>query len=373
MQLVVAIIVVIIIYILQQKLYLRLWDKGLDIDISFHDDYVNVGEKSYLTEVINNDKFLPMPVFHVKFSTSRSFEFDDYENTSVTDAYHRNDVFSVMGNQKITRKLCFKAMKRGYYSIDSINIIAKDFFMTRTFAATVDNMTSIYVFPKKQKGIDLEAACNTIIGDLEIRRNLIEDPYIFTGIREYDRGDSLNRVNWKATARTNDLMVNVYGYSSEQQIKILLNMETNSIIKTEYLQEIAIELASSMAQYFIAKNVPVGIESNANDIVTGKVNSVKCGSSANHMITIDKYLSRLTGNNGIEDFLAIVSSSINNDYSSVSYVVISSYYRDDLLVKLDYLIKSGKSVCMLVPYLNINKPAFSRPYMYGWEVRLDEA
>lgn len=375
MPLVVAIIVVLIIYGLQQKLYLRFWNQDLKVNIAFHDSYVQVGEKSYLTEEIENAKFLPMPVFHVKFFTSRTFTFDDCENTSVTDAYHRNDVFSVLGNQKITRHLDFTTKKRGFYEIPEISVIAKDFFMTRTFAMNLKNNSSLYVFPKKIEGPDFDVICNQLLGEIEVKNSLLEDPFLFRGIREYMPGDSLSRMNWKATAKTSNMMVNQFGHSSEQQVKILLNLDTNTMVKTDFLREICISFASSAAEYFISKNIPVMISTNGLDVKTKDMIQVMPGCTADHLITINKSLARVGENQEIESFLDILNDEIIGGNNNISYLIISSYYKEDLLLKLDYMVSNNMSVKMAVPFYDIQSREFAnlkRPYITGWEVKFDE-
>ena len=87
--------------------------------------------------------------------------------------------------------------------------------------------------------------CSHLLGELETRRNQMEDPYTFRGIREYTYGDTYGKINWKATAKASKLMVNMYGYTSEQRVRILLNLETNIMVKTEYLQEMSIRMAGT--------------------------------------------------------------------------------------------------------------------------------
>lgn len=126
MNLIVALVIASLVYIVQKRLYAKWWNRNLDVTISFEDTCVREGDASALTEVIYNGKFLPLPVFHVKFSTDRSFRFADTENTVVTDSYYRNDVFSVLGYRKITRRLPFQTGKRGLYGIPSLNMTARD-------------------------------------------------------------------------------------------------------------------------------------------------------------------------------------------------------------------------------------------------------
>ncbi len=372
MKLIAAIAIALILFLWQQNLYKRLWDEGLDVDISFKDSYINTGDKSSLVEVINNDKILPLPVLHVKFSTERSFQFDNYENVSVTDCYHRNDAFSVASNQKITRVLDFKATKRGVYTINGITITAKDFFMTKTFAAGISCYDVIYVLPRKIEAPELNIFFNTILGDMETKRGLLEDPYTFRGIKEYDRRDNMSKINWKATARSSTLMVNQYGYSWEPRVKLLLNLDTNLMIKSDYITELSIELASSIAQLFIEKGVSVALQSNGLDGKNQPLGYVRGGTTREHLITIDKYLASISNNSEIDGFLDIVDDLVDNYDGDSTYIIISSYYKNNLLHKIDYLKESGMDVHMIVPYFHIQKISDEREYMYQWEVKLDE-
>lgn len=372
MQLIIAIAIAIFIFIWQKSLYNRMWDEGLRVDIRFKDSYINAGERSALIEVINNAKLLPLPVLHIKFSTERSFIFDNQDNVSVTDCYHRNEAFSIMGNQKITRKLEFQATKRGVFSINGVTVTAKDFFMTKTFAAPLECYNKLYIFPRKIETPEFETFFNTVMGEIEARKGLLEDPYTFRGIRDYDIRDNMSKINWKASAKSGQLMVNQYGYSWEPRIKILINLDTNLMIKGDYITELCIELASSIAMQFLSNRVSVGLVSNGLDEKKQLLGSLSSGTTMEHMVTIDKYLAAIGENSGIEGFVDIIDGLIDTYDRESTYIIISPYHRDDLLDKLDYLREIGMDFHMLVPYLDIQGITNRREYMYDWEVELDE-
>lgn len=373
MELIVAITIAIVIYAVQTMLYRRLWDRNLTVAIRFEDECVMTGSETSLLEIINNAKFLPMAVFHVKFSCSKAFRFDDRENAVITDAYYRNDVFSVMGNQKISRRLTFTPEHRGYYEISSFHILTRDFFLSNRFAKVVNNDTHIYVLPGKRQEEALEIWFQNILGEILNRRSLLEDSYTFRGIRDYDRSDTIRSINWKATARTNDLMVNVHDRTSEQRVKLLLNLETNTMLKIEEMQELAIELTSTLAQKFLEEKLPVSMTSNGMDVITGEYGGIDFGGTYNHMLTIDRYLARISTSGGIEGFLKLVKAEMSNKDPGVSYVIISPYCKKDLIEVLDQMEAQGIFVQMLVPYYDIQPLEYKRAYIHGLEVKLTDA
>lgn len=73
------------------------------------------GESCELLETIENRKLLPLPVLKVKFQVSRQLAFEDAgTESSVTDQYYRNDVFSVRPYTRHIRSLRFTCKKRGF-------------------------------------------------------------------------------------------------------------------------------------------------------------------------------------------------------------------------------------------------------------------
>lgn len=373
MELIVAIAIAIVIYSVQTMLYRKFWDQNLMVTIRFEDECVMAGGKTSLLEVINNAKFLPMAVFHVKFSCSKTFRFDDRENSVVTDAYHRNDVFSIMGNQKISRRLTFTAEHRGYYEINSLHILTRDFFLSNRFAKLLNNDTHIYVLPRKRQGEELAILFQNILGEILNRRSLLEDPYTFRGIRDYDRSDSLRSINWKATARTNELMVNIHERASEQRVKLLLNLETNTMIKTEEMQEIAIELSSTIAQRMIEEKIPVAFASNGLDVITEEFGMVDFGCTYNHMLAIDQCLARISNCGGVEAFQNLLEKELSDRNQDTFYIIVSPYVKNDLINVLDTMIESGLYVQMIVPYYDIQTMENQRPYIHELEVKLSDA
>ena len=373
MRLFLAIIIAYVIYRIQHSLYRNNWKSKLNVAVRFRDYDCSVGDKNVLIETINNAKSLPLPVLHAKFSVDRGLVFENLDNSVVTDGYYRNDVFCVLGNQKITRQLVFCAQKRGYYEIPSVELVAKDFFLLGFFAQKVKNHTNLHVHPAPIVGEQIDTLSMTLMGDLQVRKNLLEDPFVFSGIREYTYGDAMRRVNWKASARTGALMVNQYQYSSDQCIKILLNMEPYSMDRPEGLQEESIGLASELCGRYLQENVPVMFESNALDKVSKTLSAVEQGSSIEHQRTINRCLARVDGYAGYDKFIEILERAILAKEKNVSYVIISPYCREDLLEKIDYLQEHDIPVRMIVPYYNKYGFSASRDYIYEWQVKYNGA
>jgi uncharacterized protein (DUF58 family) len=91
---------------------------------------------------------------------------------------------------------------------------------------------------------------------------LLLDPFEFAGIREYRREDPMNRINWKASARTGELMVNQPDATTEHHVTILLDLDDPYILKNEALLEESIRITAGLAAQLIRAKMPVRVRSN---------------------------------------------------------------------------------------------------------------
>ena len=66
----------------------------------------------------------------------------------------------------------------------------------------------MYVYPRQVDTARIQMICRAVSGMVLSRNRLYEDPFEFSGIRDYRKEDPMNRINWKSSARMGDLMVN---------------------------------------------------------------------------------------------------------------------------------------------------------------------
>src|SRR5947199_348691 len=96
---------------------------------------------------------------------------------------------------------------------------------------------------------------------------LYEDPTRISGVRAYERGDPLNRVHWRATARTGVLHSKVYEPSTVAGATLLLEFHAAAHEKKHepHRSELAITAAASIANAVYLLNQQVGLVTNGRD------------------------------------------------------------------------------------------------------------
>lgn len=239
--------------------YARHWNRNLTVTINFMQDYVYAGEQTQMTEQIENRKKLMLPILEVTFHVDKNLSFLDCDNTNVSDYVYKRDIFALLGYQRITRRLMLKCPKRGCYRINESWLTTFSLLHGRQFSVECPTNAKLYVYAARTNISDIIVACERLMGSIQCAKRLYEDPFAFSSIREYTVTDPMNTINWKASARTGELMVNTFESTLTEKVMIYLDLEDSAILKYEYLVEESISIASSLSQKLIARGMEVGI------------------------------------------------------------------------------------------------------------------
>jgi len=242
--------------------YARHWSTNLIVTLRFLQDFVYAGDQAEMTEQIENRKKLVLPVLEVAFHVDKRLAFHDCENTSVSDFTYKRDIFALLGSQRITRKLTLNCAHRGYYRIDKSYLTAFSMLHRRRFSVESPADTELYVYAARTNVSDILIACERLMGSVQCAKRLFEDPFAYASIREYTVTDPMKTINWKASAKTGDLMVNTFESTHMESVMIFLDVEDSGILKYEYLTEDSISVAASLFQKMISRGMEVGLYTN---------------------------------------------------------------------------------------------------------------
>lgn len=286
-------------FLLQSALYDRLWDRGLEIRVSFRDEYAAEDETTLLEEVVVNDKFLPLPVAEASFHMDRGLRFADGSNAAVSDRSYRRDVFALGVRQKITRTLELRCVQRGYYRIGEAELNVRNLTLTRKYLKKFSQNTEFYVLPRPVPADRIAIPFSRIMGSVLSRKRVYDDPFEFAGLRDYARGDPVRDINWKATARTGDLLVNLHESTLSQKVAVVVDMEGLGVRQADVLNEEAVRIASSLCTRLLSAGVEVDVLSNGTDVLTGELFRAAGIIGAGSILSLRKKFACLRAGNGL--------------------------------------------------------------------------
>jgi len=118
-----------------------------------------------------------------------------------------------------------KPTERGEYHFGRINLYADGplTMVKRRFILGEEQVTKVYPSYVQMRRYQLLAVGNKLNETGTKRMRKLGHSMEFEQIKEYVRGDDYRTINWKATARKGDLMVNNYTDERSQQIYCLVN------------------------------------------------------------------------------------------------------------------------------------------------------
>lgn len=240
------------------------WTKNFELDLTFSEEQAAEGDCLYLYEVITNDKKRILPAVCVKFRTSRYLAFEDMQGGAVSDYFYRNDVISVRGFEKVRRKLRFCCTRRGVYHIEEAELVGNDYFLHRKYVEKKELHARLVVYPSFVGVKKILPVFEKGYGELSSRVPIFEDPFENVGVREYRPGDSMSRINWKASAKTGHWQIRTSAYTSGEPTVVVLNLESPGTFANVRAMEENIRIAYSIIFYLDSQGIATTLVSNGS-------------------------------------------------------------------------------------------------------------
>lgn len=331
-QLLGILVVALLLYLGQKTIYQKVWHKNLRVRLSFQEEGIWEGQESTLSEIIENQKKLPLTMLKVKFQTDRHLLFADTKGSRTTDKFYRNDIFQIGALEKVTRVLRFTAGRRGYYTIAEADLVASDLFLTAQYTATADiGHSSLYVYPKPFSHPEFRQSLKQLSGQVLTKRHLLEDPFEYRGIREYQPRDDLKSINWKATARTGEFKVNQKNYTAEKSVRIFINLEDTGILKKEDCVEASLQIATALLLLFLEQGMQVAVYCNGVDVIHNEPCILEAGGGIRQREAVLRSFALIDTSKPVRSFSELFSSRLSESSGALMTCIVSPNAYDDFV------------------------------------------
>ncbi len=219
-------------------------------------------EKVPLTLDLINDHWLP--VIWAQIRESLPVEL------IVPNSFQRVVSLGPYGRARFTFTL--NADKRGYYPIGPLHLRSGDLIGLAEDIQNEGGADNLIVYPRIVPLTNVPLPSHSPLGTLRHTQPIYEDPTRVRGKRDYVAGDSLRRVDWKATAITGRLQVKQFEPSIALETAILLNLNADEYdYRTRYdATELAVVVAASLANWIVGQRQSVGLWVNGEDPLNDK-------------------------------------------------------------------------------------------------------
>lgn len=208
--------------------------------------------------------------------------------------------FEITANFKLNEEINFNykvyPVNRGNYEFGNILVYASTRlgFFQRRFKIHATEIIPVYPSFIQMRKFEMYAISNKIsdFGVKKIRK--LGHTMEFDQIKEYVRGDDIRSINWKATARSNQLMVNQFQDEKSQQVINII--DTGRVMKMPFdglqLLEYAINTSLVISNIAILKDDKAGLLTFSNK----EIRAVRPEKKRPHIRTIQRALYNIETN-----------------------------------------------------------------------------
>ena len=174
------------------------------------------------------------------------------------------EVFSLGGMKKQVLSFSVRACERGLYHFSPLKIMSGDILGLFHYRKECISQEEVIVFPRYKKIVFTDIGFMGLNALTKANMSFVTDPLVVIGSRDYQKGDPLKHIDWKATARTQSLKTRQIEYRKSLACAILLNGNLNDYISQDDFEK-AIEIAASLSKWLLDRNDEVALYSNGRN------------------------------------------------------------------------------------------------------------
>ena len=249
----------------------RLWGRlalsRLHVGQELSQDHAFVGESISYWMRISNRKLLPLPWLTLRTEVPEVLEpIGRHLEPIGTPKMARLDrITGLRWYERLTWEYTIPLRTRGYFAFGRTALRAGDLFGFFTRERVVPAPLSLWVYPRV---LDLETLGLPVLRPLGEERGvdpLFDDSSRLRGLREYQPGDPLRRVDWRATAKRQALQTRTFDPASSPSVLLALNVATMPEAWQGFYGELferAVSVCASLASVYAAERFPFGLVAN---------------------------------------------------------------------------------------------------------------
>jgi len=243
----------------------RTWSENLSATRECNRLVAAIGESVAVVITIENKGFLPIAWVLAEDLLPRQALI--YDPPALRTSGRRLQLAMLFSRHRKTVYYQLECNRRGYYQIGPLVLETGDLFGLHRRYRVASEPNFLLVLPQVHPLAGFDIASRRPIGEVKMSYRLFEDPTRVAGVRRYESGDPMNRINWRATARTGILHSKVYEPSTVAGITLLVDFHSGSFeAKHEPMRsELAVTAAASLANAVFEMGQQVGLVTNARD------------------------------------------------------------------------------------------------------------
>lgn len=277
--------------------------------------FYTCGNKDYVDTMVKNNTILILPYCKITNEGIDKIK-KNYTGDALTLAINENHIIS----EEITY------ISRGKFDLGSYDVELKDLLGIFSINYKINESKQIKIFPRVYDISQMAISGSEIIENTLSIVTSKEDPHSTRDMRRYREGDSLKRINWKVSAKLNDLYVRNFDTVSGEEFNIFMDMNESNYRLDPYgkNEEFLIDFAASLIYSLLKKNISTKV------FVNNKIEQVQ---SIENNTDFEKFLEYLIDHRS--EGVTPITNFINiqrNRLSSIAGIAVITHTLSDKMV-----------------------------------------
>ena len=229
------------------------------------------------------------------------------------------------------------AVRRGVHRIGKVYSEAGDFLGLTTRVIGCDLELSVVCTARPCDDEPALSALGGMMGDISVRRFIMEDPSLVLGYREYTGAEPFRSISWTQTAKTSALTVRRHDFTVDNDVAVLVDIEQTD----KKTAERCLSLLRTACGELEKNRIPYALHSN------GDLFDAPKGSGRKHEFAIQRRIgvSRFAR---FHSFADVVDRALSEGSGVRGAIVIAPKLAPDIGREIDRIAAStGAAVCVL--------------------------
>ncbi|MCC3359446.1 DUF58 domain-containing protein [Bacillus sp. REN16] len=274
-------------------------------------EYV-AGEKFEATIVIRRK--IPFPLMYVIVEELLPAQLKKYEQSKQSKV-----ILFPWFKRELTYKYVFNAIPRGEHFLEGIRFKTGDLFGLIEKETIAPVRDQFIVYPQYVDMVYRQLESRFEQGMTSSNVRLQRDTAIAIGVRDYTPGDRFSWIDWKASARRNNIMTKEF--EQQQSHDVILFMDRT---KSAHFEQV-VTFTASLTKAILRKGAQISFISIGEDQA---IFPLKDGESQQQVIY--HHLAKVKDNSPIP-FSQIVESEIKKIYQPVTFMLVTSELSQDTI------------------------------------------
>ncbi len=245
----------------------RQWIEHLSAERACDRTKAQIGQRATVVVTVQNQGRLPILWVLLEDSLSVEALTQNPPRLRIDGACAQIARVSAKGELPLEYQVEF--LTRGYYQLGPLLVETGDLFGLHRRYRVLGEPHFVTVYPRVVAVEGYDLASRRPLGEVRLTHRLFEDPTRISGVRPYQSGDPLNRIHWRATARTGKFHSKTFDPSCVAGATLLLDFHRDHYHDSSavYRSELVVTTAASLANAVCELGQQIGLISNGRDAV----------------------------------------------------------------------------------------------------------